>query len=131
MVDEININNMVKFNTLHTDDETIWKGKVVGRITYDIARSYNHVLSYYMDIKKNNPNIGNMEELNYFLIELDNDNTNETTYRVFAEEWIVPGSLILIDTLSKREIRIFGITDTEFNDIVESIQIRGYYTETN
>jgi hypothetical protein len=131
MSDTIVIDSIVKFDSLHTDDETMWKGKIIGKVKYDIAKSYPQVVPYYMDIKKNNPEIPSIENLEYFIIKLDDDGTGSDIYRAFAEEWIVPGSLITIDVSSKRTIDIYGISETEFADIVEMIKIRGYVVETN
>lgn len=130
MSDMIAIDNIVKFNSLHTDDETIWKGKIIGKVRYDIAKSYPQVIPYYMDIKKNNPDIPSIENLDYFIIKLDNDGTESDVLRVFAEEWIIPGSLITIDVVSKRTMNIYGIPENDFNDIVEIVKIRGYVVET-
>lgn len=131
-LDNLDVNKPVLFRSLNPNDTIVWKGEVVSLCNYRLAKQYGDILSYHTAIKKIHPEIGNIEDLDYFIMDLspeDNPDVDYTTNRVFAKEWIETGSFILLDEATKAKLAVFDITEDDLSNIIDMIKLRGYHVE--
>lgn len=101
----------ITFTSKSPNDTTVWRGTVeaVGGINF--ARSIYNPIPYNAAVRKVDPTIGEVEDLTYFLITLDN-NSSEVQTRIFANEWIASNSLTVIDEVAEITIKVY---DSENN----------------
>ena len=135
-VDATTINKEVEFESENRRDEIQYRGVVKGLVTYDVAKTYNGQidLTLYRDIintQRANASpvvdpLGDLEDLNYFLIALNEDREDQEVLKIFANEFIESGSF---NTLSERvtlDLRIWGISDMDENKILALLRSNDY-----
>lgn len=134
-INDILTGRTISFQSINPNDEIVWKGTVIGSdMNHKAAGLHGEdIEAYYQSVKRMKPDIGDIEDLNFFLIELEKESnpTNISRIRVFAKEYITTGSLIVYDIASKKQITIWEITDKALNDIIKEIELRGYVVEKN
>jgi len=126
-ISDMKIDDTVIFRSKNSNDNVVWRGKVLGFLKYNLAKSYQDILSYYTATKRTNPELANIELLEYFVIQLTDVQAGSTTTRVFAKEWIEDGSFQILDEANVVIIKIYDITEAQGNDIVNSLKVQGYY----
>ena len=117
-----------QFRSKDPDDTTQWIGNLESPIcSYNIARSYMNPAAYNEAvIMVDNTVPSDVTLLNYFILTVAN-NSEEPTLQVFAQEWILPGSLSVISSVNTVKL----IVKDPLNDpqaIVSLLASGGYYS---
>ena len=130
LVDPNSITNgqTIRFKSISTHDNVILTGKVVGIVNYDIARAIEDVDTYYLDVKKYNPDLTAKEALTYLVLHVAENDTTTVT-RVFATAWIDAGSLEIIEENTYVTIKVYDVSEDRAKDILAAIQDLGYVAE--
>lgn len=118
----------IRFKSISVHDNVIWTGKVAGVVTYDIARAIEDVDTYYLDVKKYNPDMQAKEALTYLVLHVAENDTTTVT-RVFATAWIDAGSLEVIEENTFVTIKVYDVSADRAKDILSAIQDLGYTAE--
>jgi hypothetical protein len=126
LVKDIEPGSMITFRSKNANDPTIWRGTLeIPTGTYKSIRRYGNPAAENQAVRQTDPTVPTDETtLTYFLITVDNDST-EKTERVFAQEWIQAGSLVVINPGNKVTL----IVDDPNNDplmIVSLLASAGY-----
>lgn len=125
VVTESMINTLISFQSKNATDDIVWRGTVMGLITYPIARTYMDVVSYHGAVQQADPLIAAKEDLSYFLIKLDDVET--TPLMVFASEWILESSLEAINQQVKVRLDVWDLaTNSPHTDILTILRANGY-----
>ena len=106
-------------------DTVIWRGRVEGLVSYQIAKGYMDLVNYQSQIRKVDPSVPDIEDLDYFLITLDNQSATVQTI-VFANEWIEAGSFAVIQDKSKYTIEVYDAPEGDPRDIINVLKTAGY-----
>lgn len=128
MPDEIlqaHIKTRVSYQSKSDKDEALWRGTVQGLITYDIAKTYMDVLSYNGAVQKIDATVPPVDQLTYFLIKLDEVDSGQLL-RVFANEWILAGSLVTVDQQVTVSIDVYDLNTNAHEDILTVLKAGGY-----
>lgn len=106
-------------------DNVIWRGRMEGLVSYQVAKNYMDLISYQNQILKVDPSIPAVEDLDYFLITLDNGSAVVQTI-VFANEWIEPGSFAVIQDMKKYVIDVYDAPDGDVREVIALLKTAGY-----
>lgn len=105
-VKDIEPDSMITFRSKNANDPTIYRGVLEMVGTYKAIRGYCNPAAENQAVRQSDPTVPSDETtLTYFLITIDND-ASQKTERVFAEEWILSGTLAVIDPGNKVTIRV-------------------------
>lgn len=106
LVDDVPNGSMITFRSKNVNDTVIWRGRLEMVGTYNSIKRYGNTAAENQAVRQTDPTVPTDEKtLTYFLITVDNNST-ETTERVFAQEWIQPGSLVVINPGNKVTIQV-------------------------
>ena len=119
------INQKVSFISKNATDSSSYVGTIMGMVSYAIAGTYGDVVSYNAAVQKADNTVGNANTLNYFLIALDNGQTQPTII-VFADEWIANGSFDVIQQAAIYTFNIYDIPAKGLAQIQAVLQSSGY-----
>ena len=124
----LTVGQTIRFKSISVHDNVYWSGTICGRVTYDIARAIEDVDTYYLDVKKHNPDLASKESLTYLVLRVKENNTQVVT-RVFAVEWMDLATLEIVDTDASVTIKVYDVTDSIAKEILGTIQAMGYNAE--
>ena len=83
----------ISFRSKNPNDTVVWKGVLESRGTYRSILGLENPAPYNQAVRQSDPSVPSDETLlSYFTITVDNDSSIPVT-KVFADEWIQPGSL--------------------------------------
>ena len=120
----LNVGQYVCFSCQHPTDQNIYEGKVIGKVTFDIAKTIEaDLIPYYREVAKIVTNLPPYETLTYLVIEYS-QGENSGLKLARAIEWIDPASLVVSDPDAYFDIRIFyrppSFTVDETVDLLKS-----------
>ena len=124
----LTVGQTIRFKSISVHDNVYWSGTICGRVTYDIARAIEDVDTYYLDVKKHNPDLASKESLTYLVLRVKESDTHVVT-RVFAVEWMDLATLEIVDTDASVTIKVYDVTDAIAKEILGAIQDMGYKAE--
>lgn len=124
----LTVGQTIRFKSISVHDNVYWSGTICGRVTYDIARAIEDVDTYYLDVKKHNPDLASKESLTYLVLRVKENDTHVVT-RVFAVEWMDLATLEIVDTDASVTIKVYDVTDAIAKEILGAIQDMGYKAE--
>ena len=124
----LTVGQSIRFKSISVHDNVYWSGTICGRVTYDIARAIEDVDTYYLDVKKHNPDLASKESLTYLVLRVKENDTHVVT-RVFAVEWMDLATLEIVDTDASVTIKVYDVTDAIAKEILGAIQDMGYKAE--
>ena len=124
-ISEILIGSMVRFRTISPHDNVVWVGRLDARCTYDIARTIYDVDPMYMDVKRVNTSMEAKESLTYLVFTIA-ENGQVPTKRVFAEVWLDPATVELVEENSYVDFRVYDIDASKTDDLRKAIVAMGY-----
>lgn len=124
----LTVGQTIRFKSISVHDNVYWSGTICGRVTYDIARAIEDVDTYYLDVKKHNPDLASKESLTYLVLRVKENDTHVVT-RVFAVEWMDLATLEIVDTDASVTIKVYDVTDSVAKEILGAIQDMGYKAE--
>lgn len=124
----LTVGQTIRFKSISVHDNVYWNGTICGRVTYDIARAIEDVDTYYLDVKKHNPDLASKESLTYLVLRVKENDTHLVT-RVFAVEWMDLATLEIVDTDASVTIKVYDVTDAIAKEILGAIQDMGYKAE--
>lgn len=125
-IKDVEPGSMVTFRSKNANDTVLWRGVVeMNRGTYKSIRNYTNPAAYNQAVRQTDPTVPSDETtLNYFLITVDNNSSNPTTL-VFAQEWIEPGSLVVITPGNKVTLQVDD-PNNNTNQIISILANAGY-----
>ena len=124
----LTVGQTIRFKSISVHDNVYWTGTISGKVTYDIARAIEDVDTYYLDVKKHNPDLASKESLTYLVLRVKENDTHVVT-RVFAVEWMDLATLEIVDTDASVTIKVYDVTDAIAKEILGAIQDMGYKAE--
>ena len=126
LVTESIINETVTFTSKNPTDPTVYKGVISGIITYGLSGNFGFdSVSYNAAVQRADPSVGAVNTLNYFIITLTNDQSQPTN-RLFADEWIAPGSFSVIQNAAVFNFNIYDLPSTGSDQILNVLRAAGY-----
>lgn len=125
-VDEIKQGDVITFKSLSRYDNTVWRGTVKGFCDYDVARTYDDVLATHKEVQAVVPEIAPCETLRFVLMKMQDNSANSAVLRIFALEWIEPGSLVIEDVGNIISIKVYNVPDTHQQQILDLLRSHGY-----
>ena len=109
----------ISFRSKDPSDLVDWRGTLESTGTFRSVRGYGDPRAQNERVRQVDPTVpSDVTELNFFLITVDNKSSAPQIY-LFAEEWIVPGSLQKVALASQVSVRI----DDPFSDPVKILGI--------
>ena len=124
VVTEAMINTKISFLSKNETDDVVWTGTVLGLVTYKIAKTYGDVVSYRAAVAQVDELIPAVEELSYFIIQLDD--VEGTPSKIFASEFISEGSLEAIDQQVTVLIELRDLATNTHTDVLTILRANGY-----
>lgn len=120
IVKDLEEGSMITFRSKNANDTVLWKGTLeMCAGTYRAIRSYMNPAAYNEAVRQSDPSVpSDVSLLTYFLITVDND-ADQPTMQVFAQEWIEPGSLAVINLGNKVTLRV----DDPHNDVQQILSL--------
>lgn len=126
LVTEAIMGETVTFTSKNPTDPTIYKGIISAIIAYSISGQFGFdSLSYNAAVQRADPTVGTIDTLNYFIITLTNDQP-QPEVRLFANEWIAPGSFSVIQNATVYNFNIYDIPSRGQAAILSVLQAAGY-----
>lgn len=126
--ENIELNTKIRFTTLNTHDNVVYTGEVAAICSYNTARVFEDLDTYYQEMKRCVPTLPVKEALTYLIINVA-ENEGVTTSKVFAREYIDPSSLSLVTANSHYDIRVYGTTLDKVEDLLAYIKSTGLTAE--
>ncbi len=120
----IEIGKILKFNTLNNKETTPIHSTVVGIITSENAKIYGDIVKYHQEVLTSQPTAGLDPSPDGYVFMLLSD--HQGIKRVMAAEWIQTSSLEEVDTTNIVTVRVFGITDSAKQDVLNLLRDNGY-----
>jgi len=111
---DININDVITFSSKSLNDDNVYYGKVISKCSFDLAKTYGDVVAMYNNVSldANEPALGPIDTLNYILLRLMENGTNEEKFIIpFALEWMDTVSLV-----SERKRMTITVFDADVGD---------------
>lgn len=125
-VNDIKQGDLINFQSLSSYDNTTWRGTVKGFCDYDIARGMDDVLAIHQQVKATNPDIVPVENLNFIMLKMQDNSAAFATVKVFALEWIKPGSLNIEDVGNVIVINVYNQPDSRKQEILNLLRSHGF-----
>lgn len=127
LIKDIEPGAMITFRSKRADDTVVWRGTLEARGGYRFARGYGDPAAYNAAVRQvDNTVPSDPTALTYFVITVDNDATTPTQM-VFAEEWIISGSLTVLLPGNKVTIQVDDPAGNT-NAIIALLASAGYST---
>lgn len=105
-VSDVDLKSVITFRSKNPVDTVLWKGTLIGTGIYEAIRSIMDPRAYNEAVRQVDNDVpSDVTLLNYFMIIVDNGATTPTTM-VFAEEWLEPGSLAVINLANKVKLQV-------------------------
>lgn len=124
-IKDVDEGEYIIFQSKNPNDTVVWKGKLEGKVSYKLARQQDNPAPYNTAVRQvDNSVSANEAELTYFIITVDNG-ADVPPLQVFADEWIQPGSLQVINPANKVKLLV---TD-QYNDsarVISALANAGY-----
>lgn len=120
--DELRIGDRIKFRSISDHDHVTWQGKIVGFFSYNTL--LGDLRPYYAEVKKQVPDLKDMELLNYFMLEIAG--TTKKRNVVFAKEYIDISTLEKIDVDLVLDIKVALTNKDEIPTILNLLKSNGY-----
>lgn len=120
------VGTRIRFQSKNDKDSVSWRGIVIGVGKYALARAYGNHVPYHEAVKKNDPDVGALEDLTFFIIQLDDSPIDGITTRAFANDWILPGSFEAIDERVRVVVEIYDLPTNNHNNIRTVLEAAGY-----
>lgn len=125
--DDLRIGTTISFKTYNGYDSNTWRGIINGIGDYTFAKGMDDLIPYYQNVKKSIPNMPAIENLTFYSMSVyENSLTKTTGKRVFAKEWIDQSSIKIIDMNSHVDFRVFNITASNKQTIIDILSDHGY-----
>lgn len=127
-VTEAHIGKEIRFTSRHPTDSVVYQGIVRSIADYEIARRFSgdvDLTAYRGAVAQVDSDLDPLEDLSYFIIDLNADSPEARVTRVFANEFI-DGAITVIDSSTTIDIRIWGVPGTEGTKILEVLRNAGY-----
>ena len=126
-VDNLKVGDYLRFRSLNPKDLNTWEGRILSICGYEEAISQADILPYYWETKKSIKYLAIPEELKYIKLKvIENDNTSQVTYRVFALEFIDLSTLQINNYRNDVTVKIYGVENTEISSILLLLRAHGY-----
>lgn len=117
-INNLQLGDIIAFKSLNPYDNVTWRGKITGFGDYNLVKYMEDLIPYYQNVKKHVAIMPELENLSFIIVDCyENLNTETSTRRIFAKEWIDPSSLIMIDLNKHIDIRIYDVNETDINRI--------------
>ena len=123
-INSIEIGTQISFKTINPTDNNVYEGTVVGFGTYSVAKNSMDILPYYQAVKKGQPNMAPIDQLQYFILEY----LQEGSVGIFvcAKEWVERSTLQIISLQEYFDIRIYNRPQSEVTTVLTLLQSHGY-----
>jgi hypothetical protein len=126
LVTETAIGQTVTFRSKNPTDPTSYRGIVSGIITYALSGSFGFdSVSYNAAVQRADPTVGDITILNYFVITLENNQVG-TANRLFADEWISPGTFSIIQNATVYKLDVYDLPQNGLNTLLGVLSAAGY-----
>lgn len=126
-VNSLAIGQTIAFKTINQYDNVEWRGVIKGFGDYELISNMQDVLPYYQNVKKTNPSMAPITNLNYIVLDAyENVKTINTNRRVFAKEWIDPSSLKIINIYNYLDIRVLNVEADQLSTVLTILNDHGY-----
>jgi hypothetical protein len=122
----MHVGSRITFGSKNSKDNVIWRGVVKGIIDYTIAKMHGDIVSYQGAVLQTDAGIPALEDCTFFLYELDEAPSGTNKLRVFANEWITPGSLEIIANTVRVNIVVYDINTNNHTNILDVLKQNGY-----
>lgn len=120
---QLKVGDIVSFNTLNPRDTNVWSGKIKSICDYSIAKSFDDVDAYHHEVLKNSPNLKDLDETNFIIMESDSENGKKT---VFALSWINEATLKRVGLEKEMKLLVFYNDDSEVSSILSLLRDSGF-----
>lgn len=119
---------IIKFQTINPLDIQNYSGKVMGIVSYDIAKLYSDPLAYQQEVLTDISNTGlaDASVLDYVVVQMQ-----DSKVRAFAIEWIKPGTFEVISIGTTSTLKIYNISTEQQVQLVELLRSNGYVISLN
>ena len=117
-LEDIAINDEIRFKTKSPHDNVYWHGVVVSLCNYSVARQFggSNLSIYHQEVKRVYPDLPSVDSLSYIILNtITADGT--TSQVVVAKEWIDASTLEKVSSETHIDIRIYGIDSSKAKDI--------------
>jgi len=122
-IDDMIIGNIVNFQSKNIIDDNKYYGTILGFLNYEIAKQYMDIEAYHNGVLLNYNDIGDKENLSYFLIKLSNQDITVC----FSKEWILESTFNIIEKVGKLTLEICNVdNDTDTNIILGLLHDHNY-----
>lgn len=124
VVTQAMINTKISFQSKNPADDVVWTGTVLALMTYEAAKSYGDIVAYRGAVAIADPTIDTVENLNYFLLRLDE--VDGQPRKIFASEFILDGSLEAIDQRVIVVLHVYDLSTNDHSAILTPLKANGY-----
>lgn len=121
-LEDIAINDEIRFKTKSPHDNVFWHGTVVSLCNYSVARQFggSNISVYHQDVKRIYPDLPSVDALSYIILMTKTADGSSSPV-VVAKEWVDESTLEKISEETHVDIRIYGIDNSKAKDIANYI----------
>lgn len=117
----LEVGQYVSFSCKHPTDQTTYEGKIVGIMSYDIAKNVEpDLIPYYREVAKVIKTLEPYSTLKYLCLEY-NQGGNIALKLVRAIEWIDPATVKILDPDAHVTVKIYNVLKERDGDKILSL----------
>ncbi len=120
----------VVFQTKNERDQTTYRGVLKGQyMDYSVATDLQDIDAYHQDIQRADPNVRDAVACNYFIVDIIPASPEVQSKRlVFADEWILPGTLTVVEVDLIMTYQVHAPITTKPSEIINLLKSAGFTT---
>lgn len=129
-VNDVNIGDVVSFNSKSPSDHNEYYGQVTGFVNVDIAKSFADVIAYNNNVQTIDSTVPEPSLLRFMILKLFEGgvgNYAKDKYNIpFATDWVMTESFKIIVPDRAVELRVFEVTEANSKDLIDYLRAGGY-----
>ena len=121
----LRVGDVIRFKTVNPHDNIYHTGKIRAVCDYDTAKLFDDVDTYYQEVLRYVPTLGDKQILTYLALYISENQTSGST-KVFAIEVIDKVTLELVEENTYTDFRVYDIDESKAKDVLDAIRTLGY-----
>lgn len=124
-ITEVPLGKKISFSSKSAVDPTVWTGTLSAFLTYDAARPFGDLVAYHANVLRQDATLMPIEQLKFFLMTIEEKGA-PLVFRAFANEWITPGSLNLVEQRNEVRVLVYDLPANDPDAILNVLRQAGY-----
>ncbi len=118
----VEVGTIIKFQSKNPKETNLLQGTVECILTATKAKIHGDIIKYHQEVLVADPSLNGTPDAYMFMVVKDAQGSD----RPFAVEWLLDGSVEIVDTTNIVNINVYGVTDDEAQTILSILRDNRY-----